>query len=128
MSNEKEKTVHEQDGMKITVTRDPELTASYNTGYCSIAWQQIKGRTIEDIYYENVYFDRDGKWDIDTTSVVITLEKVDYSPIVTLIVQSDPEGNPGGYLAQMTSEGSYRNQTEGDRHLKNLGMDPKQYA
>ena len=126
--SDKEKIVHQEDNLKITATRDPELTAHYNTGYCSIAWQQLKGRTIKDIYYENVYFKRDDKWDLDNTSVVISLESVDYSPIETLIVQSDPEGNPGGYLAQMTADGSYRNKTEGDRHLKNLGMDPKEYA
>jgi len=113
MSREKE--LYNEDGMKITVTRDPELVNHHNIGYCAIPFQQIKGRTIKDIYYENVYFDREGEWELDNTFVVIALEEVDYSPINSMVVQQDPEGNPGGYLMLTTPDGPYRNKTEGDK-------------
>jgi hypothetical protein len=120
---EKEQEVYNEDGMRVTLTRDPELVNHHNMGYCSLALDQLKGRVIEDVYYQNIYFDRDGKWELDISTIEIKLKKVKGKEIDILSIQSDPENNPGGYLNQMNSKGeSYRNTVEGERHLTNRGM------
>ena len=120
---EKETEVYNHDGMRVTLTRDPELVNHHNMGYCAIDINQLKGRVIEDVYYQNIYFDRDGKWGLDCSTIEIKLKQVKGKEIEILSIQSDPENNPGGYLNQMNSKGqSYRNEVEGDRHLKNRNM------
>ncbi len=121
--NKKEQEVYNNDGMKVTLTRDPELVNHHNMGYCAIDISQLMGRVIEDVYYQNIYFDRDGKWELDCSAIEIKLKKEKGKEIELLSIQSDPENNPGGYLNQMTAKGeSYTNKVEGDRHLKNRGM------
>lgn len=112
----KEVELYNEDGMKITATRDPQLVNHHNTGFCAIPFTHIKNRTIKDIWYENTYFERDGEYELDVTFIVIWLEKVDYSPIDRLIVQQDPEGNGGGYIGFIKQDGSeYFNEVEGIR-------------
>lgn len=120
----KEQVVFEEDDFRITATRDPELANCHNIGYCSIPYEELRGRVIKDVYYESTHFKRGDTWELDVTNVVITLEESKTSEITSMVVQMDPENNGGGYLALNTPKGSYRNVVEGKRHLENLGMSP----
>ena len=87
-----------------------------NSGFVSLDIPKLIGSTIVDINYENIWFDRDGKWELDNSNIVVTLLLTDNS-YRRWVIQADEENNRGGYIGEYTMIGEMiTNPKEGKRY------------
>ena len=108
--------IYNHDGLCITSTKDSSLAVLENSGFVSLDIPKLIGSTIVDINYENIWFDRDGKWELDNSNIVVTLLLKDNS-YRRWVIQADEENNRGGYIGEYTMIGEMiTNPKEGKRY------------
>tara|TARA_Y100000004_G_C8769260_1_gene349970 strand:- start:84 stop:482 length:399 start_codon:yes stop_codon:yes gene_type:complete len=99
--------LHEKDEsmrvMMITRTHDPEQAEVPNVGYCTL--KDITGWTLEDIFYENVYFhdaleDNLNELSADQSNTILYFKNPKTGETMQYCIQGDPENNFAGYIGQ----------------------------
>lgn len=83
-------------------TNDPNESLVPNVGYCTL--KDIKGWTLEDIFYENTYFgnsdESDDEFYADQSNTVLLFRNPKTKEQMMYVIQSDPENNSAGYIGQ----------------------------
>lgn len=107
-SSKEERIVHEEiwedtdTRYVVTHTDNPKYAAVPNDNYCKL--MDVRGYTVVDIYYENIYLtgnlnDRLEETAVDSSFTVIVL-RGPKGDIMQWTIQMDPEGNGSGYIGQ----------------------------
>lgn len=86
----------------VTHTDNPKYAAVPNDNYCKL--MDVRGYTVIDMYYENVYLTGSAKDKLEETTVdssfPVVVLRGPKGDIMHWTIQMDPEGNGSGYIGQ----------------------------